>query len=486
MKHFGDYELITEALSFNKVQVIILSNLDSKSSTVNSIKTDCKKRNIPCYALDVNTAFIKEYVNKRNDIKIGDADTKPIAINRSNTVIISRRGVVTSTYTRQLLEDLESFNFFCVNTLDSTMNCENKNTTNRILEAAGLPTPKNAILTDVDGVDKALKDVGGKFPVIIKLLSGSQGIGVSQVDSYESLKSVLQTLWKSSGKSEILLQEMIPATGDLRIHVLSKKFHNPNDEKSEVIAAMKRTSAKKDFRTNYSIGGGIEKVNLTDEMIQVSKDAAKAVDCTWCAVDLIIDKKTKKPYVLEVNASPGTKGITEATGKPVVSIVLDYILNKENWTYPAMNCGFRECVNIPGIGDYVVKMDTGNGSASMTIHGDKFKKSGKYLEWEINGIKFKDKIIGTSEAVGTGGKVHSRPIIQRDLIFAGKLVPKVDISIIDRTAKSTPALANRKFMERLGIVVSPSKAFKLTKFDGGFSVPDSIGDPHGGIKFESK
>jgi len=486
MKHFGNYELITEALSFNKVQVIILSNLDSKSSTVDSIKADCEKRNVPCYALDVNTAFIKEFVNKRNDIKIGDADTKPIAINRSNTVIMSRRGIVSSTYTQQLLEDLESFNFFCVNTLDSTMNCENKNTTNRILEAAGLPTPKNSILTDVEGIDKALKNIGGQFPVIIKLLSGSQGIGVSQVDSYASLKSVLQTLWKSSGKSEILLQEMIPADGDLRIHVLSKKFYNPNDEESEVIAAMKRTSAKKDFRTNYSIGGGIQKVNLTDEMIQISKDAAKVLDCTWCAVDLIIDKKTKKPYILEVNASPGTKGITEATGKPVVSIVLDYILNKENWTYPTMYCGFRECINIPGIGDYVIKMDTGNGASSMTIHGDKFEVNGKYLEWEVNGKQFKDKIIGTSNAIGTDGNTHERPIIHRDVIFAGKLVPKVDISIIDRTAKSTPALANRKFMDRLGIIVSPSKAFKLTNFDGHFLVDDTIGNKHGGIKFESK
>ena len=56
---------------------------------------------------------------------------------------------------------------------------------------------------------------------------------------------------------------MIPADGDLRIHVLSKKFFSPNDEESEVIASMKRTAAKKDFRTNYSIGGGIEKVKLT-------------------------------------------------------------------------------------------------------------------------------------------------------------------------------------------------------------------------------
>ena len=110
MKHFGNFDLITEALSFNKVQVIVLSNLESESTTVDAIKRDCEGRGIPCYALNVKTAYLKEFVNKRNDIKIGDADTKPIAINRSNTVIMSRRGIVNSTYTRQLLEDLESYN----------------------------------------------------------------------------------------------------------------------------------------------------------------------------------------------------------------------------------------------------------------------------------------------------------------------------------------------------------------------------------------
>ena len=140
--------MITEALSLNKVQVVVLSNLDSKSTTVDSIKTECGKRGVPCHALDVNTAYLKDFVNKRNDIKIGDAETKPFAINRLNTVIMARRGVVTTTYTQKLLQDLEKANFFCVNSLDSTMTCENKNTTNTILEAAGLPTP-NASVTNV-------------------------------------------------------------------------------------------------------------------------------------------------------------------------------------------------------------------------------------------------------------------------------------------------------------------------------------------------
>ena len=483
MKYFENFHMITEALSLNKVQVVVLSNLDSKSTTVDSIKTECGKRGVPCHALDVNTAYLKDFVNKRNDIKIGDAETKPFAINRLNTVIMARRGVVTTTYTQKLLQDLEKANFFCVNSLDSTMTCENKNTTNTILEAAGLPTPKNAIVSDVEGVDLALKEIGGKFPVIVKLLSGSQGIGVSQVDSYESLVSVLQTLWKASGKNEILIQEKIPADGDVRIQVLSKKFFSPYDEQSEVIGAMKRTAAKKDFRTNYSIGGGIKKIKLTKEMIEISKGAAKAVDCTWCAVDLIVDSKTKKPYILEVNASPGTKGITEATGINIVGKVMDYVLNKENWTYPTINCGFREVVTVPGIGEYVCKMDTGNGSKSLSIHGDNVKVEGKYLTYKMGKHEFKDKIVDTANTV-VGDGVDKRPIILKDLIFAGKLVPKVPVSIVDRTDKSTPALANRGFMDKLGINVSPSKAFKATSYSGEYDVGDSIGNPDGGIKFE--
>ncbi len=486
MKYFEKYELITEALSLNKVQVVILSNLDSNSTTVDSIKADCSKRGVPCHALDVKTAYLKEYVNKRNDIKIGDAESKPFPINRLNTVIMARRGVVTNSYTQKLLQDLEKANFFCVNGLEPTMVCENKNTTNTILEAAGLPTPKNSIVSDADGVDLALKEIGGKFPVIVKLLSGSQGIGVSQVDSYESLVSVLQTLWKASGKNEILLQEKVPADGDVRIQVLSRKFYSPNEESSEIIAAMKRTAAKKDFRTNYSIGGGVKKIKLTAEMEEIARGAAKAVDCTWCAVDLIIDKETKKPYILEVNASPGTKGITEATGINVVSEVMEYVLNKENWTYPTINCGFRECLTLPGVAELVVKMDTGNGANGMAFHGDNIKEDGKYLNWELGDNKFRDKIVGYSEPMDTHGKILKRPIIERDIVFAGKLVPKVAISVVDRTDKSTPVLANRKFMDRLGIVVSPSKAFKATQFDGDYDWEKSQGDKHGGINFDTK
>ena len=100
------------------------------------------------------------------------------------------------------------------------------------------------------------------------------------------------------------------------------------------------------------------------------------------------------------------------------------------------------------------------------------------------GKKFRNKIVGYSNPK-VGSKTLKRPIIEKDLIFAGKLIPKVAISIVDRTEKSTPALANRLFMDRMGINVSPSKAFKATSFEGGdYSVEDTIGNALGGIKFE--
>ena len=128
-------------------------------------------------------------------------------------------------------------------------------------------------------------------------------------------------------------------------------------------------------------------------------------------------------------------------------------------------------------------MDTGNGSKSLSIHGDNVKVEGKYLTYKMGDKEFKDKIVDTANTV-VGDSVDKRPIILKDLIFAGELVPKVPVSIVDRTDKSTPALANRGFMDKLGINVSPSKAFKATSYSGEFSVEDAIGNPKGGIKFE--
>jgi RimK family alpha-L-glutamate ligase len=332
-----------------------------------------------------------------------------------------------------------------------------------ILEEHGLPVPKYSLVPDISFLDTALEIVGSKFPLIVKLISGTQGIGVSIVDSYASLKSVYQTIKKLNPDSEILIQEKIDSDFDLRIQVLVKKF-NPLKEKSDnraVLGSMKRQAVEKDFRTNYSLGGTVDKYEITPELEKLAYEASTAVGCHWSGVDIMIDKKTNKPYILEVNSSPGTEGISKVLGEPIVSKLIDYVTDKSNWSYYNIEVGYLENIEIPGIGNMVAKFDTGNSSKSCSIHADKIEEKDGKLIWTTDGDTFVNDIVEYSKTE-IGHVIHKRPIIKLDVIFNDVLVKNVKFSPTDRKSKTTPVLINRSFMRRLGIVVNANKAFVVT------------------------
>jgi len=479
------YSFLNEAKTEN-VKVVVLTGNVTGSKTSDSFVKECKKRGIKCYVVDVNDVVIEKVYNGHL-LKTGK---EKILIDPNSTAIVPRRGVLENSHTKQILLTLEEARYFTVNTISSMEACENKFTTSQIMEANDLPVPKSALVPDENSLDKALESIGGKFPVIMKLLSGTQGIGVSIIDSYASLKSVYQTIRKLDASNEILIQEKIDSNYDLRIQVIIKKF-DPDPRiveknNSFILGTMKRGAVKKDFRTNYSLGGTVNKFKITKELSDIAIKAANAVGCHWCGVDIMIDAKTKKPYILEINSSPGTEGISKAIGKPIVDDVLDYIVNKENWSYANMEIGYLETLNIPKIGDIIAKFDTGNGSKSCTIHADKVEEKGGKVHWSIGGKKFVDPIVGHSEAE-VGVKKHKRPIIEMDILFNDVLVPKVMISPDDRTDKSTPFLVNREFMRMVGLSVNPNKAFVVTNNpEDKFSLKKAKGNPHAGIRFENK
>ena len=101
------------------------------------------------------------------------------------------------------------------------------------------------------------------------------------------------------------------------------------------LTGWRRNRVDKDFRTNYSLGGTVEKTEITPEQEELAIASARAVGCNWCGVDIIVEKDNEnKPYVLEVNASPGTTGIEKTTNIPVTDMVLDFLLDKKNWVKP--------------------------------------------------------------------------------------------------------------------------------------------------------
>lgn len=477
---------LNESEESGKIKILILSGEKAKSKTAKSFEEECSNRGLECYVVNVNGVTIEKLYN--GHLVRDSINEKEYIISPSDTSIIPRRGVIHSSHTKQIMREFENARYFCLNSLESIETCENKFLTSVILEEDELPVPRYALITDESYLDGALEKIGGEFPVVMKLLSGSQGIGVSIVDSYASLKSVYQTIKKLNPESEVLIQEKIDSNYDVRVQVLVKKFDPVKIEKDncKILGSMKREAVSKDFRTNYSLGGNVSGYEITEEIIDLSCKAANSVGCHWCGVDIMIDSKTNKPYILEVNSSPGTEGISEAIGKPIVGDVIDFIEDKENWSYTKQEVGYLETIEIPEIGSLVAKFDTGNGSTSSTIHADSVEVRGDKVYWKIKDIELVSDLLGYTETEVGEHKIK-RPIIELEVNLAGNRKKNVKVSPVDRTQKSTPFLANRSFMKEFGLMVNPHKAFVITdKPEGNYSPMKAKGQKHSGFKFNQK
>jgi len=108
-----------------------------------------------------------------------------------------------------------------VNTRSAMLTCDNKLTTALLFEKFGIPTPKTSFVSNEKNIKDAVKLIGGKFPIILKTLTGTQGIGVIKITSIDSLVATIQALWKHD--AEILIQEYMEIDGDIRTIVVDNK-----------------------------------------------------------------------------------------------------------------------------------------------------------------------------------------------------------------------------------------------------------------------
>lgn len=462
--------------------VVVLTTKLGKSlknaPTTDKIMQICKEREVRCIIVDTEKGSIQK--TPKGSYLISSRGDKPQEIFLGKTIVLTRRSSIKNNAAKGFFKKLEDLGFPCVNSYESVIMCEDKLQTTRKLQLNDIPVPKTSLISSEADIDKAVEEVGEKYPVVCKFLSGTKGIGVFIIDSRPSLVSTLQALWHLAPGTEIVLQEKIDAEYDLRIHVVAES-DGMSGREYKVIAAMKRIKIKGDFRTNFSLGGDTENVELSKEIEKIAIESAKATGCLWCGVDIIVDTKSQKPYVLEVNASPGTTGIEKTTGIPVTDTVLDFLLDRKNWVKPKKVTGFRELVSIPGVGSFVGKLDTGNGATSCSLHADSIEEFDGYVNWTLGNQQFTNKIVGISQAE-VGEKIHKRAVVNLDVEFSGVVYKKVKFSLVDRTEKSTPLLLNRDFLSEAGLVVDPSEDFVLTDRPEGYSPKDAKGNPIAGVE----
>ncbi|HOX38518.1 MAG TPA: RimK family alpha-L-glutamate ligase [Candidatus Brocadiia bacterium] len=226
-------------------------------------------------------------------------------------VAIPRISVQSTDYGVAVMRHFKLAGFTMVNDPGAVALSRDKMRSLQELLAAGLPVPRTFTTRSSLSLDEALVYLGG-WPVVVKVLRGTQGVGVALIDSRETLESFLQTVWSYGDNS--LIQEYIPESlgSDVRVVVVGGK----------AVAAIRRKARLGDFRSNYHRGGDAEPVELTPVIEDLALRSAGAVGLDVAGVDLLESRRGL--LVNEVNSSPGFEAAEAATGIDVAGAIIEY------------------------------------------------------------------------------------------------------------------------------------------------------------------
>jgi len=420
--------------------------------TADRLQEECKKLNYPYYLFKLTGGYttmengVRRFHNKE--------DKKGFEVG-AMTVAIVRGSITRKDSWLDLVSILERANATLVNPRTTINMCADKYRTALRLADYGLTQPKTVLINDPDKVNELVSEADIKFPLIMKTLRGSKGVGVLFIDSEKGLDSIVQLIHKQDDDADLLVQEYIKTEYDVRVHVLGGK----------VLAAMARPVIEGDFRSNVSQGSKPKNIKLTELEIEECLKAAKAVGGYWTAVDFIPSKNRDKepPYFLEVNSSPGTEGIEDATNMNIAKEVIKHFSDEVNRFRVPTECGHREIVSIKPWGDMVAKFDTGNSVLSV-IHGEDIKVSGDKVSFTLMG-KRKTYPLERTYKVKIGSirdYSEKRPVIKLDVAFAGGIYRDEPFGIDDRRDMGTEVLLTRRIMKQMNVMVNPARKYVIT------------------------
>lgn len=226
--------------------------------------------------------------------------------------IIPRIRPALTFYGTAVTRQFEMMGVYCLNESVPISRSRDKLRTLQLLSSKGIAMPNTGFANSPEDTRDLIKLAGGA-PVVIKLLEGTQGMGVVLAPTQKAAESVINAF--KSLKANILVQEFVKeADGkDIRCFVIGEK----------VVASMQRTAAEGEFRANVHLGGTVDKIRITPTERKIAVKAAKILGLRCAGVDII--RSGNGPLILEVNSSPGLQGVEKASGKDVAGEIIEYI-----------------------------------------------------------------------------------------------------------------------------------------------------------------
>ena len=427
------------------------------AGTSSKLVSKADKLGITTYNCRINGAYL-----------IRDEDTGVVTIHNegdekgfeldADTIVFIRGDVTKKDSYMDLISQIERYGIACNNTRETIEVCCDKFRTYLRLQEIGMNQPKTVLIPNdtPEAVDAAHEALDNKFPMVLKTLSGSKGVGVLLIETERSLQSQISLIYKIDPYTDILLQEYIESDYDVRCVIVNK----------EIVGAMKRNKITDDFRSNASQGATVELITLTELEKQECLKAAKGVNGQWCGVDFIpADNRDKDaPYILEVNHSAGSKAISEALEEDITKMVLKLYFDRDMWRKEPKQCGVLETFEVDGA-VLTGKLDTGNSTSVCSLHADDVEVKGKKVTWTMNGDKHSKPLHRTIELIKPA---ESRPVVLMDVEFLNTTY-EVEVSLDKRN--QIPFLVNRDFMQRANLMINPARKFMLTN-----KSEDGIGD----------
>ena len=257
--------------------------------------------------------------------------------------ILPRIGNSITYFGTAVVRQFEQMDVYTPNTANGISSARDKLRATQILSRHNIAMPETAFVRNRADVRPAIERVGGA-PVVIKLLEGTQGIGVILAPEVKVAEAIIETL--HSTNQNVLIQRFVAESRgrDIRALVVGDR----------VVAAMRRTAQGDEFRSNVHRGGSVEPVELSADYEQVAVRSAQIMGLRVAGVDML--EGPDGPLVMEVNSSPGLEGIESATQLDVAGAIIDYIANQV--AFPEIDVRQR------------LSVSTGYGVAELLVHNN--------------------------------------------------------------------------------------------------------------------